>query len=216
MIERIVSAAVYLVLPLVGILFFGWDWRSVIVLYWLQNITVGLRTEIDMIRTRTPAGPDSSNLSFTINDRPVSQSASKPFLVVFFLIHYGIFTLVHGVFVFLIAYGAFNGMFGTSSSQTAESTFNLQGILVVWAIGSIVQLVLACMVPRATLPPMKSLFFAPYSRIFVLHFTVIVGVFIITRFGWPPAAAILLVALQFVVDLWKPESRTKKPTKILQ
>lgn len=194
---------------MIGILFFGWDWRSVILLYWLQNITVGLRTMIDMIRTRTPT-PANSNTQFTFNDRPVIGTAEKPFLVVFFAFHYGIFTVVHGVFVILIISGIFTGMFtgifNGSTTQANEGSFDLIGLLIVWAVGSIVQLVLAFLVPRDELPPVTSLFLSPYPRILALHFTVLIGVFLILRFGWPPAAAILLVALQFFVDLWRPAS----------
>ncbi len=151
----------------------------------------------------------------------MTGGAPKPFLVVFFMFHYGLFTFVHGVFVFLIAYGAFNGLFrfaagqgaggqGAVGAQTgvgaagATGSLNLSGILLVWALGSVVQIVLGFMTPRANLPPATSLFLSPYTRIFVLHFTVIAGVGLITYFNWPPAAALLLVALQFVVDLWKP------------
>ncbi|MFC5337274.1 DUF6498-containing protein [Leucobacter denitrificans] len=230
MIERLVSSAVYLVLPIVGIFLFDWDWRSVIVLYWLQNITVGIRTEIDMIRTRTPEAPGES-VSLTFNGRQVTGSAQKPLMVVFFAVHYGIFTLVHGVFVFLIVSGVFNGLFQASGGAgstggagpawlpgalTQEATFDLRGIIVAWAIGSIVQFVLAAMAPSENLPPLRKLFFAPYARIFVLHFTVIIGVFLITRFDWPPAAAILLVALQFVVDLWRPLNTNSKTPNTLK
>lgn len=213
MIERLVSVALYLALPLVGILFFGWDWRSVVLLYWFQNITVGLRTVIDLIRTRTPPKPTDTT-SLTVNGRPVSGGEKKPLLIAFFIFHYGIFTAVHGAFVFLIVFGLFNGLFGTSAAQQDGSGLNLRGIVIVWAIGSAVQLVLGFLVPRANLPPMKALFSAPYSRIFVLHFTVLIGVGLILFFSWPPAAAILLVALQFVVDLWKSPTGSKRRAKV--
>lgn len=221
-IERLVSAALYLALPLAGIVFFDWDWRSVVVLYWLQNITVGLRTVIDMIRTNAPAS-QSSKMSFTFNGQPMAGGAPKPFLVMFFMVHYGIFTTVHGVFVFLIVNGAFNGLFRLAALQgsaggwsgvadgaataAASGSLNLSGIILAWAIGSVVQIVAGFLVPRDTLPPAQKLFFSPYTRIFVLHFTVLAGVGLITYLNWPPAAAVLLVALQFIVDLWKPPAR---------
>lgn len=215
MIERLFSAVVYLLVPLAGILFFDWDWRSVIFLYWLQNITAGVRTEIDMFRTRTPSAPGAQS-SLTFNGRTIKDSTKKPFAMMFFAVHYGIFTFVHGVFVTLIVYGAFTSLLGGSESASPQGSFNLRGILVVWAIGSLVQVIVGCFTPRESLPPLPSLFGAPYARIIALHVTVLLGVWLIVLFNWPPAAAILLVALQFIVELgqlrWA--KRTPKPQEL--
>lgn len=198
MITRTVQALVYLAVPVAGILFFDWDWRSVIVLYWLQNITVGLRNIIDMLRTTVASSPEEI-ASFTFNDRPLSDAATKPVLIPFFMVHYGIFTTVHGVFVFMITYGFLPGFTGGAPSDLGS--FDLRSILLVWVVGSIVQLIMGCFTPRDALPPVRQLFFKPYPRIIVLHLTVLLGVYVINAFNWPPAAALLLVALQFVVDL---------------
>lgn len=92
-------------LPIVGILFFGWDWRAVIVLYWQENVTLGLRNVIAMIRTDRLSDPGQRAVA--VNNMPATSAAAKPMVIVFFVLHYGIFTLVHGVFVFLIVLGMF-------------------------------------------------------------------------------------------------------------
>jgi hypothetical protein len=43
--------------PLVGLFFFEWDWREILIFYWLTNITIGVITAIDMIRTKSVEAP---------------------------------------------------------------------------------------------------------------------------------------------------------------
>jgi len=79
------DVALYLLLPLVGLLWWGWDWRPVVLLYWLENVTVGGVTFI-ALRRRAAAGGEGPG----------------GFPAPFFLMHYGIFTFVHGVFVIVL------------------------------------------------------------------------------------------------------------------
>lgn len=216
MIASLFQAAFYLVLPILGILFFGWDWRPVLLLYWLENITVGLGTLISMIRTKSTLPEQSGRkMSFTINGQPLgdydgtgSGKLARGALSGFFVLHYGLFTAVHGIFVFLVISGLLGGgLWGAFSPLSGNSydsaSFDLLGILIVWAIASAIQLGLSLFTPAASLPPVMTLFWSPYRRIIALHLTLILGVGLILWLGWPPIAALLLVALHFVMDLWQ-------------
>jgi hypothetical protein len=214
--SRIATFAAYVVLPVVGILFFGWDWRAVIVLYWLENVTLGLRNVIAMIRTERLSDPGQR--AVTVNNMPATSTAAKPLLIVFFVFHYGIFTLVHGVFVFLIVLGVFapfrsgggdaGGIGGFGGADSGSIDWG--GILLVWGVASVVQLVLDLFRPRESLPSATTLFASPYGRIIALHLTILGGAWLIESLGWPPAAAILLVALHFATDLWSPFGGRKR------
>ena len=57
------------------------------VLYWFENIIVGLLNVLRM--AWIPTG-----------DTPAAGIFQKLFTIFFFSVHYGIFTLVHGIFVF--------------------------------------------------------------------------------------------------------------------
>lgn len=200
MIARASSLIVYVVVPVVGILWFDWDWRSIILLYWLENVTMGLRNVIAMARSQTMPEPGTSEI--TINGIKQSGKAAKPALIIFFILHYGIFTTVHGVFVMVIIFG---GLFtGFGRGMPAAEPINFGQILILWVIASVVQVVFEFMRPRDSLPSPGAMFMSPYARIFVLHITIIGGAWIITAFNWPPIAAILLVALHFVADLVRP------------
>lgn len=214
MIAFLFQAAFYLVLPILGILLFEWDWRPVLLLYWLENITVGLGTLIAMIRTKSTLPEQSGRkISFTVNgqlldgeDGTGSGKLAKAALSGFFVLHYGLFTAVHGIFVFLVISGLFGGglwsAFSPGSGNSYDSaSFDIPSILIVWAIASAVQLGLSLFKPAASLPPVMTLFWSPYRRIFALHLTLILGVGLIIWLGWPPIAALLLVALHFLMDL---------------
>src|SRR5690606_24260236 len=69
-------------LPLVGVLLWGWDVGALVVLYWSENLIIGAYTLIKML-VASPLGGLFSGL--------------------FFLIHYGGFCAVHGAFVLILA-----------------------------------------------------------------------------------------------------------------
>ena len=201
--SRIATLAAYVALPTIGIVFWGWDWRSVIILYWLENVTVGVITVIRMARTTVVQAPGASALTFNGSARPAARGG----LIMFFCAHYGLFTLVHGVFVAIIVSGVFRGFgasgaIGAAGSGAAPAEIDIAGILLIWGVSSAVQIVTSFFTPQKNeLPPVSKLFTAPYGRIFVLHLTILGGAWLISALGWPPAAALLLVALHFVLDL---------------
>ncbi|MDX1376692.1 MAG: DUF6498-containing protein, partial [Burkholderiales bacterium] len=87
-VSAIVLIAANLV-PLYGVAALGWSVFAVLLLFWLENVIVGLLNVARMLL----AAPDD----------PL-QWGAKLFFVPFFCVHYGMFTAVHGAFVF--------GMFG--------------------------------------------------------------------------------------------------------
>ena len=204
---RLLAIAAYTLLPLASVLALGWDWREVIILYWLENLTLGAAMVIRLLRTRGDPGPEP----MIINDRRVSQTPKTiGWLARFFVLHYGLFTLVHGVFVFLIATGVFSGFATTTTTSTTSTAATVAaetglagvdgpGILIIWIIAGIAQLLIAA---RGPLPARRgtALMMSAYPRIIVLHLGVIGGAILIAESGWPPIAAVLLIALHGIVD----------------
>lgn len=81
---------------LLGVLVWGWPPGNVYLLFWIENAALGVAT-IPRIASARGAGPAA-----TINDRPASAAA----LAAFFVVHYGIFCLVHAAFTGFVAYAA--------------------------------------------------------------------------------------------------------------
>lgn len=115
--------------PLVGVLFWDWSVFEVVVLYWLENVIIGV---INILKMAT-CSPDSKNFDFQAvlqeskrlnpnmtdaerdeldqaeammrkNDGKVGplNQGLKLFLIPFFTVHYGMFCFVHGMFVFVL------------------------------------------------------------------------------------------------------------------
>lgn len=66
--------------PLIGVLFFGWDTLLVLALFWSENLIIGAFNLMRML------------ILSMVNQRP-----SELFLCLFFTIHYGAFCAVHGM-----------------------------------------------------------------------------------------------------------------------
>src|SRR2546428_6743265 len=87
-VDRLPPSAFVLVatnlIPLIGVLLHDWTVFQVLLLYWCENVVVGVFNVLRMLS----AQPRSS-LAW----------AAKLFLIPVFTFHYGMFTLVHGIFV---------------------------------------------------------------------------------------------------------------------
>jgi len=166
------DVALYLVLPLVGLFVWGWDWRPIVLLYWLENITIGGVTFFSLVK-RARAGDPGGMPAW------------------FFFIHYGMFTFVHGVFVIVMI-----GLIPVIT-DTPAAPFNPLWIVAAWLLATLIQWFLAL---RADPPPQAGVGRA-YGRVVVLHLTILGGVWLIAAFGLPAIVAVFLVVLHAVVDI---------------
>lgn len=196
-------------LPVLGVLFFGWSIGNVMILFWLENVIIGGFNVLKMLTVRN------------VGDR-IPQAVAWPARVSmagFFAIHYGIFTLVHGIFVMVIfgrgGLGDMGGMrralphmnLHVSPHNPVEGlTSMLGGWLVVPAIALIISHGISFFVNylhggernRLTL---QDLMAAPYGRIVVLHITIIVGGGITMAMGSPMIALLVLIGLKIAMDV---------------
>ena len=83
------------VIPLAGVMFWGWRVEDVVFLYWCENVVAGL-CNIVAILGCVP-GPDRKG-------RP-SGWFDKIFTAVFFVPHYGAFCAVHGLLLGFFFFG---------------------------------------------------------------------------------------------------------------
>ena len=83
--------------PLFGVWFFAWDLSLIMVLYWLENVVIGILNVFKIINARGPQVPAQAK-----PDNVAINNSGRWSLAGFFLLHYGIFTFVHGIFVFTL------------------------------------------------------------------------------------------------------------------
>ena len=197
----VVALIVANLVPLVGVLFFGWNVWMILIVYWLENGVVGV---FNVLKMRKAAGPidagSGSAATWRVNGRPAAD-LSKAALIPFFVMHYGIFWLVHGIFVWTLP------VFGSMETPTVDMTEGFQPLTIPFAV-----LVLAISHGLSywfnfikggeyLRVSAAAQMFAPYGRLVVLHVTIIIGGMAIAFTGAPAAAVAILVALKTALDI---------------
>jgi Family of unknown function (DUF6498) len=185
-----IGAVVALVLanaiPLAGVLFFGWSVWTILIVYWLENGIVGAFNVLKM--RKAEGGDDGSTAGWTLNGAPAS-SVAKAGLIGFFVMHYGLFWAVHGIFVFTLPLFAGIGS-GTSDMGPAPDIWTI-----LFAVAAL------CISHEYRRTSAVKQMFAPYGRLVVLHVTIIFGAIAISTTGAPVALIVVLVVLKTALDL---------------
>src|SRR5688572_3582784 len=186
-----VAVAVLLVanlVPLIGVLFWGWDVATILIAYWLENGVIGLL--------------NIPKIMLAARGTPVIG----PVMAGFFALHYGGFWIGHGFFVFIIVGMATRGPFGffTGFDPIGNVARDPQVLLIALLLLAShgVSFFFNYLGRREYLrtTPMKQMF-QPYGRLVILHITIIVGSFLVIGLGQPVALVALLVILKTGVDL---------------
>ncbi|MEO8581344.1 MAG: DUF6498-containing protein [Patescibacteria group bacterium] len=162
-------------IPLFGVIYFHWNVFSLMVLYWLENVLIGVFTVQKMKRA------EAGNLD--------SVQAERSFFIPFFTIHFGMFTLVHGIFVLIFFYSpeaSLWGIFLTFLSMCLSHFISYQTNYL--GRGEYLH------------TSVERLFISPYPRVIVMHLTVILGGFFVLS-NHSVYALVILVILKTLADL---------------
>lgn len=184
-------------IPLVGVLFWNWSLFAILLLYWIENGVVGAINVLKIARAERPE-PAPTGRALRLGGagrRSIPRAATIPF----FILHYGIFWVVHGGFV-LTFFGL--GAFGGSSAAGGLSP---QGLLV-----ATIALAASHFVSYRTnyigrgeylrVAPSEQMM-SVYGRVMVLHLTIIFGGVAISALGTPAAAMAVMVIVKTAIDL---------------
>jgi hypothetical protein len=194
----VVALVVANAVPLIGVLFFGWSVWTILIVYWLENGIVGGFNVLKMLRAE--GGDDGVATSWTINGRPAAGMA-KAGLVPFFIMHYGIFWVVHGVFVFTLPLFASFGPGGSGLGPGPDPwtiALAIVALLISHGLSYWFNFIRSGEYKRTTAIGQM---FAPYGRLVILHLTIIFGAILTVMTGAPAAAVAVLVVLKTALDL---------------
>lgn len=189
----VVALIVANLVPLIGVLAFGWSVWNILIVYWLENGIVG---GFNVLKMATAVGTTRPE-TLPPNNRGVA-GMGKASLLPFFVIHYGLFWVVHGIFVFTLPF-LFTGEPGSASGVNPGAILFAgialaisHGVSFWWNFlhGGEYRRVSAA-----------QLMFAPYGRLLVLHMTIILGAVAIGTTGAQSAAVAILVAIKIAIDL---------------
>ncbi|MDP2717797.1 MAG: DUF6498-containing protein, partial [Candidatus Micrarchaeota archaeon] len=172
----------------IGVVYLGWSPASVLLLFWAESAVIGFYTVLKMLLARQERfdAPDSLAGKMLAGAAFAVVQASRLFLIGFFIVHYGIFMLVHLMFLlfFLVSETDPLGALATVALGGAAYFLSHGYSFVVNFLDQ----------KGAEKAKAKSLMMAPYPRIFLMHFVVFLGAF----FGLP---ALFLVAGKTFFDL---------------
>ena len=178
-------------LPIYGVLFLGWEVFPIMLLFWTENVIIGVFNILKMLMV-SPADPMMWIL--------------KLFQVPFFSFTFVIFAVVHGIFIYTL----FGGVAiketevleinPTVLGQTIGS-FNLWWGFVSLLLGHgasfVMNYILKGEYKEADL---KNLMWQPFKRVIVLHVTIFIGGILLLVSGSPTGGLILLIVLKIAID----------------
>jgi hypothetical protein len=189
--------------PLVGVLFLGWDAFFIVLLYWSENIVVGFYTilKIAFLKVKDP-----------------KKDMGKLRMIPMFVFHFGGFTGGHGLFV-LVMFSKSEGDFMHGADWPCFFVF-IQIFL------NVFREALSIMTPEMRLAVLAlfgshgvsfvynylvkgeygrvnpgKLMVAPYSRVVVMHVAIIAGGFVLAALESPVGLLVILVVLKTSFDV---------------
>jgi hypothetical protein len=130
-------------------------------------------------------------------------------IAAFFLVHYGIFWFVHGVFVWLLPtfLVASKPAFDTNGFPFVSTASSVDGSAVLWgAIGLAISHGVSFVINFLGRAEYRKVTPAeqmgrPYARVVILHLAILFGGFLSLMFGSPIGALIVLVLVKTAIDV---------------
>ncbi len=191
--------------PLAGVLWMGWEVGDVVLLYWIENLIVGVFNVLRILAVRI---------------RDPAAWLGKLVLIPFFAVHYGGFAAVHGVLLTAMFRGQGSEIPGLLLGANIDSPITLVPVLI-WgtlvnalsqrtlAYGAITLIVShgvsflvnylgAGEYRSATL---QELMTGPYRRVILLHLVIIGSGFLLLLTGSPTAGLVLMVLMKIGFDV---------------
>lgn len=171
--------------PVAGVLFFGWEVFPLMFLFWSENVIVGVFNVLKMLVA----------MPFKVGVLP---------MIPFFCVHYGLFTFVHGIFVMEI----FGGVKSDADFPDPARFWQimLENHLGWPVLGLAVSRGISFMTNYLGRREFRQiepawLMWQPYGRIVVLHLAIIGGGFLVQALHSPMLGLLLLVVLKTALDL---------------
>jgi hypothetical protein len=192
-------------LPIYGVVVFGWDAFYIVLLYWAENLVIGFYNILKMAAVRVA--------------HPL-EHLGKLFMIAFFVIHFGGFCAVHGMFVFfLFGKGQGKSIFPTGHAWPCFLVFVqlLIGVILhgwttltpymKYAIAALflshgVSFVRNYLIKgEYATAKAANLMNDPYARVIVMHFAVLFGGFVSAAIGSPAGVLIVLILIKTIIDI---------------
>jgi uncharacterized protein DUF6498 len=188
--------------PLAGVAFGGWKVADVVLLYWLENVLIGLMNAL-RIACADPQHLVSSRHGGT-GLKPGELPIAKLVLIGFFFVHYGAFCAAHGTVLAEIF--APRGPFGQRPGIGALLADMLSEpavlVSVLFLLGSHLVSFRVNYIGREEYRhvDIAGLMLQPYRRILVVHLFILFGGFALAATNTPAAGIAVFIAIKTAID----------------
>lgn len=204
------------IVPLVGTLFLGWNVREVLLLYWAENLVIGIWQIAKLAR----APMQSSHRS------PIQSCIARGFLIVFFTLHYGGFCAGHGLFIHVLSGPevSLGELFDPGSAALGPLVFLV-------LLGNVIGLSLSTLAPAALLAigtmfvthgleywqtirtgPSENaskLMVEPYKHIMIVHVAIVLGGMLAMALSNAIPVLVLIILGKLLLDWRTAKVKTK-------
>jgi uncharacterized protein DUF6498 len=172
--ESAIALVIANFVPLVGVLFFGWDLGDVMVLYWVESGVIAFYTV----------------LKIAIVGK-LAAIVAAPFFI-------GHFLLIYGLFLRGNTGGRTPGAAAELSAVFIPIWTSIAALFISHGVSFFTNFMGQREYEDASV---SALMTAPYNRVLVMHFTLIFGGWIILLLGTPTGALVVLLAVKTLLDL---------------
>ena len=182
-------------IPIAGVLFFGWSLTTILLLFWLENGIIGLWNIPRIVLARAPVSPTSGTI-----ESVVGTGLTAIAVVPFFVFHYGLFWVVHGIFVvMLVPFVAATGEAAGLRSVPVQALV-IGGLALFVSHGiSFFENYIGRRQYLAITPSRQMM--SVYGRVGVLHVSIIFGALVTASLGSPIGFLLVLLVAKTIVDL---------------
>jgi len=184
----LISLIIANIYPIFGVLFLNWNLSSILFLYWFENIIIGFYNVLKMYKAEIKDDTETEVTSAGIINRDISKEST----IVFFILHYGIFTYCHQkiLFTYLI----------NDLSVNATLLIGCASLFISHGISYFNNYIKK--EEYKNVGP-KKLMAAPYIRIVTMHTTVIIGSILVDIFNEQTIVPLIVLTIfKTSVDLF--------------
>ena len=184
-------------IPLAGVFLWGWELTDLLRLYWVENAVIGLYTVLTLLT----AWPEGESVAARI--------AAKVFMVPFFIVHYGMFWIGHGIFLMTFFGSGLTGVQGQPQGFFLSPVTDVlaRADMLVWPVAAMLVSHGVAYVTNFLASgeygtvPINKLMMRPYGRVVVLHVTIVIGGFLAAFLGPSQSVLLLFVIVKIVADV---------------
>lgn len=179
-------------IPILGVITMGWSPMEVLIIYWLETLIIGFLNVFKM----AVSSPQDRTMNWM-----------KLFMIPFFILHFGIFVLVQGIFIILVI-PAVSGLGGEELSDNVVDVLVDQTVFGLWwpalvLFGSHLFSFFWNYIGKKEYRKVSvdRLMFQPYSRVIMQQFIAIGGVMLAAATSSIILIVVLVIIAKTAVDV---------------